>query len=61
MLWKDMAVRSAAERDQVVGAVVQLAVIIKELITEGNVINYCELVSEVLERTTVDRDWETND
>ena len=56
MLWKDMAVRSAAERDQIVGAVVQLAVIIKELITEGNVINYCELVSEVLERIIVDSD-----
>ena len=56
MLWKDMAVRSAAARDQVVAAEVQLAVGVKPLLTEGNVVNYCELVSEVLERIIVDSD-----
>jgi len=56
MLWKHMAGICAVKSDQVEGAVVEFAVVIKELVTEGNVVNYCQLVGKVLEGIILDPD-----
>ena len=56
MICEDMAVASGGESDQVVGAVVELAICVKELLTEGSVINDCELAGKVLEGSVLDSD-----